>query len=452
MESSGSENKEWGSSEPQLPVVPNEEEAQQTPSFGDDANRPTDDDGDSAIFPQTKTPKRVVSFSAGTCTDIESHAAMPPFKTEDACSSTRDNDEEDVDSASPELIGGTYTQHEFAFVMVAGVLLAFNAGYVNGSCLSGFLTDDGDKQSVAGFTGAYTQSALALAGGNFKVFGTQVCMILSMIFGACISGLMNPNASPYRIEPSYGPTFMIGGIFLLIASLLAAFETNETHSFYLFYFAAAANGIQNGISSLYSANLIRSTHLTGASTDIGLFIGQLLRGNRTNLWKLLVLIALASSFWLGGIISFYATSQFAHYSLLFNAALFLLIGASLVFFLVHELHISVSAALMGTWMWKRVMNQVVEKGMRTFTRGGAHMASSDFYKSQHLSDYFDHINQEGDEVTEQELLVALHAAGVKVSKESVKVLMRSADEDNNGSLSKDEWKKVARACRTSSER
>jgi hypothetical protein len=192
--------------------------------------------------------------------------------------------------------------------------------------------------------------------------------------------------------------------------------------------------------------------LTGASTDIGLFIGQLLRGNRTNLWKLLVLIALASSFWLGGIISFYATSQFAHYSLLFNAALFLLIGASLVFFLVHELHISVSAALMGTWMWKRVMNQVVEKGMRTFTRGGAHMASSDFYKSQHLSDYFDHINQEGDEVTEQELLVALHAAGVKVSKESVKVLMRSADEDNNGSLSKDEWKKVARACRTSSER
>ena len=30
---------------------------------------------------------------------------------------------------------------------------------------------------------------------------------------------------------------------------------------------AMANGIQNGVSSAYSANLIRSTHLTGTSTD-----------------------------------------------------------------------------------------------------------------------------------------------------------------------------------------
>jgi len=31
----------------------------------------------------------------------------------------------------------------------------------------------------------------------------------------------------------------------------------------LYYFAAAANGIQNGMTSTYSANLIRTTHLTG---------------------------------------------------------------------------------------------------------------------------------------------------------------------------------------------
>jgi hypothetical protein len=229
--------------------------------------------------------------------------------------------------------------------------------------------------------------------------------------------MMNPNASPYHIEPSYGPTFMIGGIFLLIASLLAAFETIKTR---LFYFAAAASGIQ-----------------------IGLFIGQLLRGNRKNLWKLLVLISLASSFWLGGVISFYATSHFRHFSLFFNAGLFMLIGASLIYFLVHELHVSVPAASMGTWMWKRIRNQIVEKGMRTWTRGGTHMESLEFDKSQHLSRNFDHINQEEDKITEQELLEALHAAGVNISKKSVKVLMRSADGDNNGSLSKDEWKKVA---------
>jgi hypothetical protein len=93
-------------------------------------------------------------FRCGT--DIENHAAMPPSQTEDAFSSTQDNEEEDLNSVSPKLIGGTYTQHEFAFVLLAGVLLAFNASYVNGSCLSGFLRSNGDKQSVAGSTGAYT--------------------------------------------------------------------------------------------------------------------------------------------------------------------------------------------------------------------------------------------------------------------------------------------------------
>jgi uncharacterized membrane protein YoaK (UPF0700 family) len=93
--------------------------------------------------------------------------------------------------------------------------------------------------------------------------------------------------------------------------------------------------------------LIRSTHLTGTSTDIGIFIGQLLKGNVQNLWKLLLLIALSTSFWLGGFVSFYATSFFTHFSLLFNAGMFLLIGASLVLFIVVELHIPIEAAITG---------------------------------------------------------------------------------------------------------
>jgi hypothetical protein len=49
------------------------------------------------------------------------------------------------------------------------------------------------------------------------------------------------------------PLFLIGGVFLLISSILAAMEGNET---YIFFFAAAANGIPNGMASIYSANLI----------------------------------------------------------------------------------------------------------------------------------------------------------------------------------------------------
>jgi hypothetical protein len=136
------------------------------------------------------------------------------------------------------LIGGKYTQHELAFVTTVGIFLSFNSGYVNGSCLSGLLTPSGMRQSVAAFTGAYTGSALLLADGQFAVFGRQLGMIFSFILGACISGYMTPNATPYRLEPTYGPTFVIGGVFLIIASILAVFERDD----YLFYFAAAANG------------------------------------------------------------------------------------------------------------------------------------------------------------------------------------------------------------------
>jgi hypothetical protein len=91
--------------------------------------------------------------------------------------------------------------------------------------------------------------------------------------------------------------------------------------------------------------------LTGTSTDIGIFLGQLLKGNRQNLWKLLVLIALATAFWLGGLVSFYATTSFTHFSLLFNAGLFLAIGAALILFIVVELHVPIEAAITGkSWL------------------------------------------------------------------------------------------------------
>ena len=71
--------------------------------------------------------------------------------------------------------------HEIIFVVSAGLLLSFNSGYINGSCLSGFLTPyrngDGSRndvlsRSVSGFTSTYTNSALALA--EHGAFGRTV--------------------------------------------------------------------------------------------------------------------------------------------------------------------------------------------------------------------------------------------------------------------------------------
>ena len=239
-----------------------------------------------------------------------------------------------------------YTRREYTYAICVGILLSFNSGYVNGSCLSGLVAPSGIERAVTSHTGTATKSALALSGGDTTEFGFLASMLLCFALGSFIAGSLTPNPKKaFRVEPTYGPTFLLGASLLAISSYLAAVEIEQEQ--FIFYLASAANGIQNGISTIYSANLIRSTGVTGTSTDIGIFLGQHLRGNRKNTWKLIVLLCLWISFWMGGLVSLYATSAFTHLSLLFNGALYLLIGGSLVLFLHMQLHVSVTQAIFG---------------------------------------------------------------------------------------------------------
>lgn len=67
----------------------------------------------------------------------------------------------------------------------------------------------------------------------------------------------------------------------------------------------------------FSGAVIRTTHVTGTVTDIGLIIGQAIFHKRTrkHLWKLKILIPLYISFCIGGIIGWFA------YELLHNKAM-----------------------------------------------------------------------------------------------------------------------------------
>ena len=97
-----------------------------------------------------------------------------------------------------------------------------------------------------------------------------------------------------------------------------------------FCLAAAANGIQNSLTSTHTGNLCRTTHYTGMSSDMGTFLGQCLRGNTANLFRLQVFGALALSFWTGGFTSFFVTRRYASASLQFSAVLYVVLGTGLV--------------------------------------------------------------------------------------------------------------------------
>lgn len=73
------------------------------------------------------------------------------------------------------------------------------------------------------------------------------------------------------------------------------------------YLISFACGLQNGMCTTFSGAVIRTTHMTGILTDIGLILGQAIFYPRTrkHMWKLKVLLPLYATFCLGGTIGWF---------------------------------------------------------------------------------------------------------------------------------------------------
>ncbi|KAG7368366.1 membrane protein [Nitzschia inconspicua] len=187
------------------------------------------------------------------------------------------------------------------------MVLAFNSGVINGACLSGLLAE-GTKQATAAVTGAWTNSALGMAKGASGQFALNAKCILSYMCGSLISGLMVPNPTSFKLDITGSlPLFALAsGLLVVAASLADAKNIN-----YLFL-CLLANGISNSLTSTLTANLCRTAHMSGITSDMGTFLGQVLRGNKTNLMKLKTFATLAACFWAGGYVSFGLTESFGN--------------------------------------------------------------------------------------------------------------------------------------------
>ena len=178
------------------------------------------------------------------------------------------------------------------------------------------------KKASAAVTGAWTNSALGAAAGNKQAFTFNIKCILSYFGGSLIAGLVNPNPTTFEIvSSSIRSALWIGSLLLYVSYRVA-----EKGGVEYIFLAASAMGIQNSLTSTTTANLVRSAHFSGITSDMGTFLGQVLRGNTQNLIKLKVFFSLAISFWIGGWLSYSLTKQFGTQMLLFSSFLYLLLG------------------------------------------------------------------------------------------------------------------------------
>ena len=60
------------------------------------------------------------------------------------------------------------------------------------------------------------------------------------------------------------------------------------------------------VTSKYSGNTVRTTHLTGASTDLGIVLGHILKGRHEEWWKVQMHGIAVVGFFIGGMLGFLA--------------------------------------------------------------------------------------------------------------------------------------------------
>ncbi|GAB2504947.1 YoaK family protein [Arenimonas alkanexedens] len=196
------------------------------------------------------------------------------------------------------------------WVWVGASALALVAGMVNVVGYLGF-----EHQAITHLTGNTSLLGAALAKGNLGAAGQLAAMLLAFVAGAALSGLLIQD-SVLRLGRRYGVALTIEAV--LLAAAVPLFSRG---SFAGPVLAAVAIGLQNAMATTYSGAIIRTSHISGMFTDLGITLGHALRGlpvARRRLWLCLVII---TSFLIGGIAGAFAFSAIDYRALYLPAVL-----------------------------------------------------------------------------------------------------------------------------------
>ncbi len=201
------------------------------------------------------------------------------------------------------------------WVEYGSFLLALVAGLVNSIGLLGF-----KHQSISHLSGTATLLGTGVVNATFTNVLHLLIILLSFLVGASISGYFLRNGA-LKLGRNYSSLLSLEAIFL-IASIY--FLTRD--SLYGHYLASAACGLQNALASTYSGAVIRTTHVTGIFTDLGIMIGTKLRGEPFDKRKALLFILIIIGFVFGGVLGAYSFSVFKFQALFIPAGICLMLA------------------------------------------------------------------------------------------------------------------------------
>ncbi len=196
------------------------------------------------------------------------------------------------------------------WIWVGGGILAFTAGIINVIAFLGFA-----HQAATHVTGLFSHLSIALFQLNTEQIKLALFVIFSFFFGAILSGAILQDAQ-LKMGRRYSLTLIIECLLLLFSTW--GFRCGSPWGE---YFASMAAGLQNAMVSTYSGAIVRTTHLTGILTDLGVLIGHGVRGLPVDIRRVRLLFILITSFLIGGLFGAFLYAHFAYMAMLFPAAI-----------------------------------------------------------------------------------------------------------------------------------
>jgi uncharacterized membrane protein YoaK (UPF0700 family) len=176
---------------------------------------------------------------------------------------------------------------EFFWAFSGGFFLAGVAGFIN-ICVLGYFD----------VPVSYMTDAVSRLGSDAeaRVFIDTVFILYiigGFLAGAVLSGIL---IGGKRLLPGrrYGSALVIESLMLGGAAWLLLI-----HNDYGVPLAAMACGIQNGMASSYYGLIVRTTHMTGIVTDIGVMIGLWFRHGDFPFWRIMFLLIILTGFFAG---------------------------------------------------------------------------------------------------------------------------------------------------------
>ncbi|PWQ93436.1 YoaK family protein [Leucothrix arctica] len=175
------------------------------------------------------------------------------------------------------------------WVEYGSFVLALVAGFINAIGLLGF-----HHQSISHLSGTATLLGSGAINATFFDSLHLAFILLSFLLGAAISGYFL-NGGTLKLGRNYSRLLTLESLFIFTSIYFLTEASLLGH-----YLASAACGLQNALVTTYSGAVVRTTHVTGLFTDLGIMLGSKMRGEHFDKRKALLFVIIIGGFIIGG--------------------------------------------------------------------------------------------------------------------------------------------------------